>query len=209
MKWLWTIPVAIILLLPFAPARADQPCVEDYERQALPYWSVVDDILSFKTMFDNYDGLCAGQPFGSETALLRERVSEDAASVVPVMRLVFEQVLPSRAGENCKADSASRAVVERRFLQKMEKRYSTLHSRLKRSRKELSAAGYGEQICRSLAALGPEIGKILASEQSNPLLSATCFRGSGDCESRRSTLKIYRKAMNCMETKEKSCKITN
>src|SRR3982750_2090976 len=98
-KRLTLMPILLVFLS--APARAED-CVAAYESSARPYMLIVNDILTYKVMFDNYDRLCSANypqqiaALQPEADKLRAQVRLDAADAASVIKRLFRDTLPQQ-----------------------------------------------------------------------------------------------------------------
>lgn len=185
-------------------AAADNTdCIKAYERAVAPYWSIANDILTFKSMFDDYDRICTRhapeviESLQPRADKLRAQTDADIVNAQKVIRHAFAETLPGRVGEDCRDDSAARQQVEKNVLSAMAARSNNVNARLERS-----AAGLGDQVpditlrlCRDLPKLAPQVERVLGPDLKNPLLEMSALHArtvTRDTRQRREALSLWR-----------------
>lgn len=193
----------IILTGGTSVAAASADCIKAYERAVAPYWSIANDILTFKSMFDDYDRICTRhapeviESLQPRADRLRAQTDADIDNAKNVIRHVFAEILPGRVGQSCRDDSAARQQVEKNVLNAMTARSSSVNARLERS-----AAGLDGhvpettlQLCRTLPKLAPQVERVLGPDLKNPLLEMSALHArtvTRDARQRREALTLWR-----------------
>lgn len=194
---------ALLIACP-APSRAEESCLKAYESAAQDYWLIVNDMLTFKVMFDEYDRLCTQyypeqiEALQPSADLLRKTVKEDIGRVDDVMEKIFTDVLPSGVPDSCRADTASRDEVKTNFLSEVSRKSKTVGARLQKSALTLHDPKDQLKLCRELKPLSKKIVKKLGPDLNNPLLEMSALHSryiTKDSGRRKEALAHYRSAL--------------
>jgi len=188
----------------------ENPCIKVYERAAAPYWRIASDMLTFQSMFDDYDRLCTKhfpdamdslQPGADQ---LRAQVKTDIENAAKSVQYIFANTLPNSVEKHCSDDEKSRKIVEKNFLAQMDEQSSRVAARLKRSAKSVTNPDESLKLCRDLGQHAPKIQKILGPDLSNPLLEMTALHAQAtrtNARPHRNALKIWRDALKNIDSK--------
>jgi hypothetical protein len=199
---LFLMPI-LLLLLSAAPARAED-CAAAYESSARPYMQIVNDILTYKVMFDNYDRLCSATYPKAIAALqpdadrLREQVKQDAGDAAAVVRRLFRETLPRQVPPACHDNKRAAKKAQKNLLAAMKARSRTLAKRLGRSGKTLPDPKEDLKLCAGLPDMAPAIRKALGPDLAHPLLEMSALNSkyiTGESGGRARALADYRAAL--------------
>ena len=202
--------IVLLLLAPSVASAKDKAkskgkaapeCIAEYEQAAQPYWRIASDIVTFKSMFDDYDRLCTRHYPDDIAALqpmadtLRSRTDTDVTNITPVMNSVFQDTLPGAVSEKCAADKKARATVQKNFLNTATAQSSRINTRLQKSALTVQNPDSALKLCRDLGKWAPKIQKTLGSDLHNPLLEMTAIHSKiivRDEKQRRAALAVWR-----------------
>ena len=202
-----------LFILTGSAAYAADPvvdCMDDYERAAQPYWRIASDMITFKSMFDDYDRLCTRyypddiadlQPAANT---LRAQTDADIKNASLVMDRVFDDVLPGDVTQNCAADTAARDTVRKNFLGTLKNQSSRINARLEKSALSLQDPDKTLLLCRDLKKYAPKIEKTLGPGLENPLLEMTAIHSkivTRDAKARKQALGVWRDTLKTIDQK--------
>lgn len=202
--------LALFFTLP-APSRAAEDnadCLTAYEQAIHPYWLIVNDILRFKTMFDNYDRLCslhypddiaALQP-ASDT--LRAQTDRDVKNAEIVIKTLFKDILPDTVPASCRDDKAARERVQKNLLGAMKTQSKTIGARLEKSALSIRNPDDDLKLCRDLKPLAKKVEKALGPELANPLFEMSVANSkfiTRDARQRKDALAVYRDILKTID----------
>lgn len=208
-KTLLIATLALFLIFPAAPRAEEAPdCIKAYEQAAHPYWLIVNDILRFKTMFDNYDRLCstyypdqiaALQP-ASDT--LRAQTDRDIKNAERVIRILFDDRLPDAVSPACRDQKAVRDRVRKNLLRTMKTQSKTISARLEKSALTIRNPEDDLKLCRDLKPLKKKVEKALGPELANPLLEMSVANSkfiTHDARQRKAAVTTYRDILKTLD----------
>jgi len=194
----------LLAAIPAKAAHASEDCLVAYETAAQEYWMIVNDMLTFKVMFDEYDRLCSEhypeqvEALQPEADLLRKQIQADIESAKDVAAFIFDETLPSAVPPSCSSDEKSRAEVKRNFLAAMATKTKTTGARLQKSAMTLHDPKDSLKLCRELKPLAKKIRKKLGPELEHPLLEMSALHSrfvTKDSTRRKDALAQYRSAL--------------
>ena len=199
------------------PAQAAGPsaCLAAYETAATDYWRIVSDMVHFKTLFDNYDGLCQKyypveiEKLQPDADLLRAQVARDIRNVPPAMTKIFNDTLTAAVPPSCAKDTKSRDKIRRSFLTDMKKQLKTMEARMRKSAGTVRNPETSLKLCRDLRALAPVIKKELGPELSTPLLTMSEVNRQymvKDSAKLKSAFATYKKTLAALPPESKKMK---
>ena len=195
------------LLLPARDARATPQCVKEYNDSSLDYWNIVNDMLQFKVMFDNYDRLCSRYypdeiaALRSSADLLRRQVAIDMINADRVVSHIFDNTLSAKVSAQCRGDEESKQAVKAAFRATMQNKTRLMSARLEKSALTLRNPRKDLKLCRDLKKYKPVLEKKLGPGLTNPLLEMSELNShhiAKDSARLREAYAVYRKTLNSL-----------